>query len=217
MLANEEKVVKTQILVWDVPTRVFHWLLALSFLGAYLTGEEDSYRELHLKFGYLLLGLIGCRLVWGMIGSRYARFSNFWFKPREILAYVQAVLRRCPTHYVGHNPAGSAAIFLLLGLGLLSSITGILLYFEVGGELLEEPHEVFASVMLVVVLAHIVGVALSSYLHRENLPRAMVTGTKFGEPSQGIGAGFAWLGIILLLAVVAFWHWFPALGLTASK
>ena len=207
----------TKVLVWDIPTRVFHWLLALSFLGAYLTGEEVSYRDLHLKFGYILLGLIGFRLIWGVIGSRYARFSAFWFKARAIMAYLQAMAHKNPEHYLGHNPAGSAAIFLLLGLGLLSSISGILLSLKWGGESLEGPHEVFANVMLAVVLAHIAGVAISSYLHRENLPRAMLTGTKFGEPGQGIRSGYAWLGAILLMAVAAFWYWFPVLGLTPSQ
>jgi cytochrome b len=206
-----------KILVWDVPTRVFHWLLALSFLGAYLTGEEENYQDLHLEFGYILLGLIGFRLIWGVVGSRYARFSAFWFKPRAIMSYLQSLWRRNPEHYVGHNPAGSAAIFLLLGLGLISSISGLMAYYKVGGEWLEELHEVSVNIMLAVVLAHIAGVALSSYLHRENLPRAMLTGTKFGEPSQGIGASFAWLGVLLILAVAAFWYWFPVLRLTVRK
>jgi cytochrome b len=204
---------KIKILVWDVPTRVFHWMLALSFAGAFITGDSERYRDLHLLLGYLLLGLIGFRLIWGISGTRYARFKSFLFKPSEIVAYVVSIVRRKPKHYVGHNPAGSVAIFLLLGLGVLSGATGWLAYNEMGGEWLKELHEVSANAMLAVVGLHIAGVILSSVLHRENLARSMITGYKVAEPGQGIRFGHAWLGVLLLLAAAAFWHWFPALGL----
>ena len=70
-----------RILVWDIPTRVFHWLLALSFAGAYLTAESERYRDIHVVLGYTLLGLIGFRLLWGFFGTRYAQFRSFLFSP----------------------------------------------------------------------------------------------------------------------------------------
>lgn len=202
-----------RILVWDIPTRVFHWTLALSFLGAYLTAESERYRDIHVVLGYTLLGLLAFRLLWGFAGTRYARFSAFLYKPAEILAYLRSLLRRTPQHYVGHNPAGAVAIFLLLGLGLLTGASGLLLYQEIGGEALEEPHEVFANLMLAVVLVHIAGVFVSSWLHRENLVRSMLTGYKSGAVEQGIGRRHALLGAILLAAVLAFWTWYPQTGL----
>lgn len=192
-----------KILVWDFPTRTFHWLLALSFVGAFITGDSERYRDIHLLLGYLLLGLIGFRLIWGIVGTRYARFSSFWFKPSVVANYVRSMFQGKPQHYVGHNPAGSIAIFLLLGLGLLSGLSGLALYNEIGGEWLEELHELSANTMLALVLVHIAGVFVSSFMHRENLARAMITGTKSGEPGEGIRQRHAWLGLLLLVAVLA--------------
>lgn len=206
-----------KILVWDIPTRVFHWLLAVSFIGAYLTAETERYRDLHLLLGYSLIGLILFRLIWGFAGTRYARFKAFLFSPGRVVDYLKSLLHGSPEHHIGHNPAGALAIFLLLGLGLLSAASGILLYFEVGGEeTFEEVHELFANGMLAIVLVHVAGVIVSSVLHQENLVRSMVTGYKHGLPEQGIKRGYAWLGAMLIAAVIAFWVWAPGTVLLQS-
>jgi cytochrome b len=206
-----------KILVWDIPTRVFHWLLAVSFTGAYLTAESERYRDLHLLLGYTLLGLILFRLVWGFAGTRYARFTSFLAPPGQVVAYLRALIRHEPEHHAGHNPAGAVAIFLLLVLGMLTAFSGILLYFEAGGEeAFEEVHEVFANGMLAIVIVHVAGVFVSSRLHDENLIRAMFTGYKQGMPEQAIKHSFAWLGAALIVAVVAFWVWAPRSVLLAG-
>ncbi|MDP1996746.1 MAG: cytochrome b/b6 domain-containing protein [Gallionella sp.] len=202
-----------RILVWDIPTRVFHWLLVLSFAGAYLTAESERYRDIHVVLGYTLLGLIGFRLLWGFFGTRYAQFRSFLFKPGEIVAYSLSLLKGKPAHYVGHNPLGSVSIWLLLGLGISSGVSGVILFQDIGGDALEELHEVTSNAMLAVVLIHIAGVVVSSVLHRENLARAMVTGFKSAEPDEGIRRSYLWLGVIMLAAVVAFWVGYPATGL----
>ena len=202
-----------RILVWDIPTRVFHWLLALSFAGAYLTAESERYRDIHVALGYTLLGLIGFRLLWGFVGTRYAQFRSFLFKPAEVMAYFQSLLKGKPAHYVGHNPAGSMAIWLLLGLGILTGVTGVMLFHDIGGDALEELHEFASNAMLAIVVIHIAGVVVSSVLHRENLVRSMITGFKSAEPEQGIRRSHLWLGVIMLTAVVAFWVGYPATGL----
>src|SRR3989338_2010542 len=194
-----------RILVWDVPTRVFHWLLVLSFCGAYLTAESERYRDIHVVLGYPLLGLIGFRLLWGFFGTRYAQFRSFLFKPGEPAAYLLSLLKGKPAHYVGHNPAGSLAIWLLLGLGILTGATGVMLFQDIGGGAPGGPHEVAPKAMLAIVVIHIAGVLVSSVLHRENLVRAMITGFKSAEPEQGIRRSYLWLGVIMLAAVVAFW------------
>jgi cytochrome b len=211
----KENIMMQRILVWDIPTRFFHWALALSFTGAYLTAETERYRDIHIVLGYTLLGLIVFRLLWGFTGSRYARFNSFLFKPVEIVTYLRSLLERKPQHYLGHNPAGSVAIFLMLGLSLLAGVSGILLYQEVGGEMFEDFHEGAANFMLAVVFIHIAGVIVSSWLHRENLVRSMITGFKNGEASQGIRNARALTGAILLALVVAFWVWYPQTGLVA--
>ena len=202
-----------RILVWDIPTRVFHWLLALSFAGAYLTAESERYRDIHVVLGYTLLGLIGFRLLWGFFGTRYAQFRSFLFSPGEVVAYVRSLLRGKPAHYVGHNPAGSMAIWLLLGLGILTGATGVMLFQDIGGDALEELHEFASNAMLAIVVIHIAGVVVSSVLHHENLVRAMIAGFKPAEPEQGIRRSYLWLGVIMLIAVVAFWVGYPATGL----
>lgn len=196
---------RDKILVWDIPTRLFHWLLALSFIGAYLTAESEYWRDLHVALGYTMLGLIGFRLIWGLVGTRYARFASFVFGPAKVIAYLKSLLSKSPKHYVGHNPAGSWAIYGLLLLGLLSGATGYATYEEIGGEWLEELHEFFSNAMLALVLVHIAGVLVSSRLHHENLVHGMITGYKHGEPGQGIRYKHWLVGGALLAVVVGLW------------
>lgn len=206
-----------RVLVWDVPTRVFHWLLVLSFTGAYLTAESELDRDIHVVLGYTLLGLLAFRLLWGFFGTRYAQFRSFLFKPGEIMAYSLSMLKGKPAHYIGHNPLGSVSVWLLLGLGILSGVSGVLSFQDIGGDVMEEVHEFVSNAMLAVVLIHIAGVAVSSVLHRENLVRSMVTGFKSAEPGQGIRRSYLWLGILLLAAVVAFWLDYQDTGLMAPS
>ena len=92
---------KSKVLVWDVPTRVFHWLLALSFTGAFLTAESERYRDVHVLLGYTVLGLVAFRLLWGLLGTRYARFWSFAYGPKSVLSYVKSLFSRSPQHYRG--------------------------------------------------------------------------------------------------------------------
>lgn len=196
---------RTRILVWDIPTRIFHWLLAASFAGAFLTAESERYRDVHVALGYLLLALIGFRIVWGLIGTRYARFRSFAFRLSQVLSYLRSLLRGSPQHYVGHNPAGSWVIFGLLLLGVLTGVTGYATYNELVGEAFEELHETFASAMLALVALHVGGVMVSSLLHRENLVVSMLSGYKVGQAAQGI-RNARWLtGSLLVAGAMALW------------
>jgi cytochrome b len=169
---------KTEVLVWDLPVRLFHWLFALSFAGAYLTGDSERLRDIHVMLGYTVAGLVAFRLAWGLLGTRYARFASFAYGPRQVLGYLRSLLTRSPQHYLGHNPAGSWAIYGLLGLSALAAAAGYATYNDVGGHAMEEVHEALANGLLALVLVHIAGVAASSLLHGENLVRAMITGRK---------------------------------------
>lgn len=194
----------TPILVWDIPTRVFHWLLAIAFAGAYITSGEEEWDTLHAMFGYTLLGLIAFRLLWGLIGSRYARFSQFAAGPGRALTYLRSLHSSQPEHHIGHNPAGGLAIFGLLALGLLTGATGLMHYKDIGGEWLGELHDVLANAMLTLVIVHIAAVIASSRLHGENLARAMVTGKKLGQPEQAISKPYRLLGLVILLTTLGF-------------
>ena len=196
---------KTRILVWDIPTRLFHWLLAASFAGAFLTAESEYFRDLHVLLGYAMLALIGFRLLWGIVGTRYARFSALALRPARLNGYLKSLLTRTPQHYVGHNPAGSWMIVGLLALGLLTGMTGYATFNEIGGEWLEELHEGAANTMLALVAVHILGVLVSSLLHRENLVRSMITGRKTGPAAEGIASAWRSVAALMLVAVVGFW------------
>ncbi len=194
-----------KVLVWDAPTRVFHWALALSFAGAFLTAESERWRDVHVVLGYTVVGLVAFRLIWGVIGSRYARFRSFAYGPRAVYEYLKSLLTGKPRHYLGHNPAGSLVIYALLLLALATGITGYVHYNELGGKWMEELHEGFAYAMLALVGIHIAGVVVSSLLHRENLVSAMVTGYKRGDPGSGIRRARWTAAALLVAAVAALW------------
>lgn len=193
------------ILVWDLPVRVFHWLLVACFAGAWLTAESERWRLLHVTLGYTLGGLLAFRVLWGLVGSRHARFTGFVRGPRAVLAYLRGLLRGQPTHHVGHNPAGALAIVAMLALGAATVASGWAVYNNIGGGLLEELHEGAASLMLLVVGVHVAGVALASRLHHENLVGAMLNGRKHGAPADGIRSAWRSVAALMVVAVAAFW------------
>jgi cytochrome b len=193
---------RTRILVWDLPVRVFHWLLVVSFAGAFLTAESERVRDLHVALGYTFAGLLAFRLVWGVIGSRYARFRSFAFGPRDVLTYLRSLLARHPVHHVGHNPAGSWVIYAIIALGIVIGASGYAVYNDAGGNWSEALHEAAADATLALVVFHIAGVVVSSLMHRENLVGAMLTGYKTGRPSEAIGRT-RWVTAVALAAVVA--------------
>lgn len=205
MQAESSRQTVARIRVWDAPQRIIHWLVAASFAGAYLTAESDSWRVVHVTLGYTMAGLIVFRILWGFIGSRYARFSNFVRGPVAVIHYLQSLVRGQPQPAVGHNPAGALAIVLLLLLGLSLAVTGWALDAQIGGEAFEEVHEVVANLMLALVGIHIAGVIVSSWLHRENLVAAMITGFKKGPSGDGIP--HLWRGVagVILVLVLGFW------------
>lgn len=195
-----------EITVWDPLVRLFHWTLAIAFVLAYCTQSEwfEEIRDrllseewlqvLHVWAGYTLAGLLLFRLLWGFVGPRYARFSDFVYGPREVLIYVKDVLTlRAPRH-LGHNPAGGMMIIVLL-LSLTITVTaGLMLYGADKGlgplasllanssdgaiDAFKELHEFFANFTVILVVGHLIGVVWESLLHRENLARAMITGRK---------------------------------------
>ena len=208
------------ISVWDPVVRIGHWTLVASFFTAYFT--EDDFLSLHVWAGYVLGAVILFRLLWGFIGTRHARFSDFLYSPAKIAAYLRGLRKGQAAHYVGHNPAGGVMIVLLLICLSITVYTGLELYAveENSGplaalesnpvnymvawpissayadgkksrkhsaerdedgedeEFWEELHDFFANLTLMLVIVHISGAVVSSYLHRENLVKAMITGKK---------------------------------------
>ncbi len=193
-----------RILVWDLPTRVFHWSLAASFAVAFVTAESERYRDIHVVAGYLFVALIGFRLIWGLVGSRHARFASFVRGPSAVIGYLKSLFTKSPQHHAGHNPAGAVAIVLLLALGALVGATGWLNFSEIGGEAFEELHEGLAHAMLILVGVHVLGVIVASWRHRENLARAMIDGYKRGPREQGIARRHGMIALLLVAALGVF-------------
>jgi cytochrome b len=196
-----------RVLVWDLPTRVFHWSLALSFAGAFVTGDSERWRDIHVLFGYTVLGLIGFRLVWGFVGTRYVRFAVIVRVSATIVRYLAQLVRGKAWHPVGHNPPNAVAILLLLLFGIASGVSGCAVYEEIGGDWLEELHEYTSDAMLAVVFVHIAWALAVSCLQRENVIFAMITGRKRRKTHQGISGSHRLVALLLLTALFGFWLW----------
>lgn len=202
---NIKSVSRADMLVWDAPVRVFHWLMVLCFVGAYLTAEMERWRLVHVTLGYTMAGLVAFRLVWGLVGTRHARFANFVRGPAAVARYARSLVAGRPEPSVGHNPMGALAIIALLGLTLVVTAAGWATFNERGGAWVEEFHEVAANLMLAVVAVHVAGVILGSRLHRESLVAAMITGRKHGNPEDGLRSAWRGLAALMLVAVLGFW------------
>jgi len=180
---------------WDLLIRLFHWTLVAAFFTAYLI--EDDWMRLHVLAGYTVLGLVLFRIVWGMIGTRHARFTDFVCSPASILAYLKDIIAFRARRYLGHNPAGGAMVIALLISLAATAVSGLALYgyAEFSGPLaglmdstpewlgnsLEDVHEFCANFTLMLVLLHVAGVIIASLQHGENLVRSMFTGIKQKE------------------------------------
>lgn len=196
---------ESQVKVWDIGIRVFHWSLVALFFISYVSGDEESL--IHVYTGYGVLGLVVFRVVWGVIGTRYARFSNFIVGRKTTALYVKSLFTTKPIHYLGHNPIGGWMIMTLLIFLFVTSWSGLVIYGAEGhgplanqqvsimsqahangdegegendeeDELWEEIHESLATITLLLVFVHIGGVFIGSVIHRENLIKSMVTGYK---------------------------------------
>lgn len=176
-----------RILVWDLPTRLFHWLLAGSFIAAFtianVMDDDSSTFVVHMLLGAIMGLMVVLRVAWGFIGSRYARFGSFAFGPSDVFAYLKGTVSGEGKRYLGHNPGSSVAIWAMLALTLGLGVSGSLMSTN---EALEEVHEVLAYALLAVVITHVAGVVWHTLRHRENITASMLSGYKEGEPEAAI-------------------------------
>ncbi|MGD8567919.1 MAG: cytochrome b/b6 domain-containing protein [Gammaproteobacteria bacterium] len=184
--------VEKQIKVWDPLVRSFHWVLAGSFLVAYASGED--FLTLHSWAGYIIGVALLIRIVWGFVGTPYARFKDFVTSPGKALQYAKDTLSMRAKRYIGHNPAGGLMIITMIVSLLITTFTGIALFgaaeqagpmaslFAASGSIWEDPleeiHEFFANFALLLVAIHVAGVIVESLIHRENLVGSMISGFK---------------------------------------
>ena len=175
---NRRSTAEPLVRVWDRFVRVFHWTLAGSFLGAYLSTSGP--RWLHKGFGYTALALVLARLVWGFVGTRPARFSSFVPGPGTLLRYALAMLQRREPRYLTHNPAAAVMILYLLAANITIGVTGVMMTTDAfwGNEAVELVHTLTVDLTLLAIGVHVAAAVYASVHHRENLIAAMVTGDK---------------------------------------
>jgi len=117
---------QSNINVWDPMIRIFHWSLVVFFTTAFLTGDEESI--LHAYVGYMVVGLVLFRILWGVVGTKHARFNDFIYRPSKVIQYLKDLASGTPRHYVGHNPAGGYMVILLLATLLIVTFSGLKTY-----------------------------------------------------------------------------------------
>ncbi|MEO6608113.1 MAG: cytochrome b/b6 domain-containing protein [Aestuariivirga sp.] len=170
--------------VWDPVVRLFHWSLVLGMGAAWITSSirDDTHQWIGLAIG----GLLAVRILWGFIGTHYARFSQFIRKPSTSIAYLFEILKGSEQRYLGHNPAGALMILCLLAAILATVATGWLMTTDAyyGDDAMQELHSLCAYSVIGLAILHIFGVVMASRHHRENLVAAMFTGKKRG-PAPG--------------------------------
>jgi cytochrome b len=197
-------------LVWDPLVRFGHWVLVAAFAVAYLSAEEEAGGPdlLHVWGGYVVSVLVALRVLWGFVGARHARFSDFVYSPLKAIVYLRDLLFGRGQRYLGHSPAGGAMVVALLACLAATVVTGMMAYGEEGKgpvaalmtegdpsgngaahraaetrgkpeeSAISDLHGLLANISVALVVAHIFGVALANFVYRENLVLAMITGRK---------------------------------------
>ena len=167
-----------RVRVWDPLLRILHWTLAVTCIANLSVLREAD--ELHEYAGYAAFAAVMIRLLWGVIGSRHARFGDFIASPRAFIVYCGQLLQGKEPRYLGHNPAGGAMMILLLLLVAVCGATGWMMGTDRfwGVEWVETLHVVTANVIMACVIIHVAGALIESVRHRENLILSMITGRK---------------------------------------
>ncbi len=195
----------SKILVWDLPTRLFHWLLVVGLIVTYaiaqFAGEHSNLFSVHMIVGIVLGFMVVLRLIWGIVGTKYARLSSFQFGPSALRDYFKAVFAATEQRSIGHNPASSYSSIAMLILVGLTVATGLLM--SSGSEAAEELHAASAYALLAVIAVHIVGVVWYTLRHRENITLSMITGTKMGLPADAIRSSRPLAALVFVVAVAS--------------
>jgi cytochrome b len=233
-LASHERPAQASRRVVDAPTRMFHWLFALCFAGAYLSGDSERLRLVHVVLGYSMAGLLVFRLLYGLFGPPQARLSLLWTRfcnaPGWLLSLKLALQQRWqgepgPARSVnwrqGQGILMTAAILALLLSVLPLTLSGYATYNDWGGEWLEELHEAVGEFMLLLVLLHVALIAGLSLLRGRNLAQPMLTGRQPGAGPDLARRNHGWLALLLLVAVLSYWSWewqqAPATAMSSSS
>ncbi len=196
--------------VVDAPTRMFHWLFALCFIGAYASADGERWRMLHVTLGYTLVGLLAFRVIYGLVGPRQVRLSQLWRKLAGLPPWLRAFQpgdSKTVNWRQGQNLLMALAVVALMAVVVPVALTGYATYNEWGGEWLEELHEFSGELFLWLVLGHLMLILGLSLVRRKNQAMPMVTGRIDGAGPDLARRNHSWLAMLLLAAVLAFWSW----------
>lgn len=196
-------------LVYDLPTRIFHWLFASLFLTGFaiakLVEDDSPWFNYHSMAGLVLGFLVLMRIGWGLTGSRHAQFRNFALNPADLVSYFKGILSGSKTRWAGHNPATSWAAVLMMSMALGLAVSGYLMTSGSDKETFEDVHELLANGFIVTVILHVAGIVLHTLRHKEMIGRSMVDGKKNDVPAdQVIPSARSAAGVVLLGLVVVF-------------
>lgn len=211
-------------LIWDLPLRIFHWALVITIFGSWYTSEQDNgLIDLHLTFGYVTLGLITFRVLWGVWGTKHSQFKNFVPTPYRLISYLKKEERSQTTHSAGHNPAGSLMVVFMLTLILLQAISGLFMnddiftsgpyYGVVDGDIeavLVYIHRNSFDFILGAIALHILTIMFYKKVKKKSLVLPMITGKKSSEDvpeKHAIKHSKIVMALIIALAVAAFIYW----------
>ncbi|MBU3022552.1 cytochrome b/b6 domain-containing protein [Aestuariibacter sp. A3R04] len=202
-------------LIWDVPTRLFHWLLVGSLIAQYLTAEVlENAMQWHFYFGYFTLGLVIFRTLWGFIGSDYAKFSQFIYGPKAVIGYASTLFKRNSKAHAGHNPLGGWVVLLMLLLVLAQAISGLFMtddiFFDGPWRAAVEDstlkvmgfiHHNGFDVLLGIIALHIAAIGFYSVYKKQRLAPAMIHGKK--DTNEPAITSSKWLAFIIAAAISA--------------
>ncbi len=196
-------------LVYDLPTRVFHWLFAGLFLTGFIIAktvdDESPWFNYHSLAGLTLGFLVLLRILWGLFGTKHARFTGFALNPLELVSYFKGIMTGNKKRWTGHNPASSWAGLTMMFLALGLALTGYLMTSGPNKESFEDAHELFANGFIIVVMLHIAGIVLHTFRHQEMIGLSMIDGKKADiAMDQVIPTSKTPFGILLMGLVVAF-------------
>lgn len=216
--------------VWDLPTRVFHWVLALSVVASIVTAKLGGAAMVwHFRLGYLALGLLLFRIVWGLVGGRWSRFASFLYAPVRVWAYLRGQRDPQGRDEVGHSPLGALSVWALLGLLLAQVGSGLFADDEIANvgplnrfvsgrnaQLLTGWHKDIGEwALIALVVLHVVAVLFYRWVQRKDLIGPMITGDKVlpaGTPASADGWPQRLGALALVVAVAALVRWVVGLG-----
>jgi cytochrome b len=220
----------TTVRVWDLPTRVFHWVLALCVIGSVVSAKiGGNALEWHMRLGYAIFALLAFRLVWGLVGGRWSRFASFVYAPGTVLRYLRGASRPDEFHDVGHSPLGALSVFGLIAILAVQIGTGLFADDEIAttgpfnkfvasstGLALTAWHKGWGQgLVITLVVLHIVAIVYYLVAKKRNLVRPMWTGDKAlpdGVPASADGGAARLLALVLIVVSAAGVVWLVSLG-----